>query len=130
MPFLPTWSVVFLIWCIFLAKYDLAQHAPRPGRWVLSGFALFFIGGFVSISFWSYFFLVWIGLLLSRVYSCLAMGGAPEISSDLAHTNPNSEVRVKCRDAAWFHGQMFVLLLMGTIAAGISCYHKNGALFP
>ena len=127
MPFLPTWSVVFLIWCVFLAHYDRADGAHRPLRWLLGGLLSFLVGAVMSISVWSYFFFFWIAVLALRLTQCIAAIRALPVPPSTPDPDQQS---FRIHQAAWFHGQMLALFFLATTAAALSCYHKHGRILP
>jgi hypothetical protein len=121
MPFLLVWLVVFIVWCIFRLKYDVGSGVESLG-WVLVAVAMFVGGGLISLSLWSYFFFTWTLMVVWRLFSLLDLRArlegstveGEEVAGWSARSGPLTR-RVVVR-AAWFHGQILILLVMGLAA--------------
>ncbi|MCZ7645050.1 MAG: hypothetical protein M5U26_07165 [Planctomycetota bacterium] len=117
MPYLPTWGVVFLLWCLFRLKYDPLAR-PSAVIWPACGFFAFVLGGIGGIALWSFFLIGWTLHVALRLAGCVRHSPAPPAKA------------VQYRAAAWFHGQMLALLAAGLCSAGVHYFMEQGHLLP
>lgn len=131
MPFLLVWAAVFLLWCGFRLKYDVGTRAESL-KWILWAVFILLIGPVVSIALWSFFLFVWTYSLIKRLISLLRIKRKLSALADRASTDIASALESASLNkhnvsrAAWFHGQMLALLVIGIGARAIHYFGVFG----
>jgi hypothetical protein len=127
------WVTVFLLWCGFRLKYDVGL-AKDSFTWATAAALTYILGPVMSMSFWSFFLIFWTFCVLKRLVSLLEVKRRLDVLSDadapldLPMSGAGTLNRHNVTRAAWFHGQMLALLVVGLGARAVHHFEVLGSV--